>query len=110
MHYCRSSYRPNSFAIFGQAQGSCITTIYDLMLVRGGRGVASVILGGVSLVLLGQALTCGVLLERPIVSLCYVVFGFGFLFQALSVKYTLGGTCLLCRMLRQRSTELKRCI
>lgn len=57
------------------------------MLVRGGRGVASVILGGVSLVLLGQALTCGVLLERPIVSLCYVVFGFGYLFQAVSKIY-----------------------
>jgi hypothetical protein len=110
VHYCRSSYRPNSFGTFGQAQGSCITTIYDLMLVRGGRGVVSVLLGKVFLVLLGQALTCDVLLERPMVSLCYVVLGFGFLFQALSVKYTFGGTCLLCRLLGQRSTELKRCM
>jgi hypothetical protein len=66
VHYCRSSYRPNSFGTFGQAQGSCITTIYDLMLVRGGRGVVSVLLGKVFLVSLGQALTCDVLLERPL--------------------------------------------
>jgi hypothetical protein len=40
----------------------------------------SVLLGKVSLVSVGQPVTCGVLLERPIVSLCYVMLGFRYLF------------------------------
>lgn len=48
--------------------------------VRGGRGVASVLVGKFSLVSLRQPVTCGVLLERPIVSLYYFMLGFGHLY------------------------------